>query len=136
MVTRRSLFELGKAKARVHVLEGLLKALDHIDEVVALIKASSTPQEARDNLMKRFGFSEIQAQAILDMRLQRLTGLERDKITEEYSGLLKDIARLEKILSEREELLKVIRCELEEIGINTQTSEEPSSSAARRVNSI
>jgi DNA gyrase subunit A len=115
VVTRRSIFELGKAKARVHILEGLLKALDHIDEVVAIIKASSTPQEARDNLMKRFGFSEIQAQAILDMRLQRLTGLERDKITDEYNGLLKDIERLEKILSDRGELLNVIRGELEEI---------------------
>ena len=89
VVTRRSIFELGKAKARVHILEGLLKALDHIDEVVSIIKASSTPQEARDNLVKRFGFSEIQAQAILDMRLQRLTGLERDKITDEYKMLLK-----------------------------------------------
>ena len=115
VVTRRSIFELGKAKARVHILEGLLKALDHIDEVVSIIKASSTPQEARDNLVKRFGFSEIQAQAILDMRLQRLTGLERDKITDEYKMLLKDIERLEKILSDRDELLKVIRAELEEI---------------------
>ncbi|HOE71993.1 MAG TPA: DNA gyrase subunit A [Deltaproteobacteria bacterium] len=115
VVTRRSIFELGKAKARVHILEGLLKALDHIDEVVSIIKASSTPQEARDNLVKRFGFSEIQAQAILDMRLQRLTGLERDKLTDEYKMLLKDIERLEKILSDRDELLKVIRAELEEI---------------------
>ncbi|HQH99713.1 MAG TPA: DNA gyrase subunit A [Deltaproteobacteria bacterium] len=115
VVTRRSLFELNKAKARVHILEGLLTALDHIDEVVAIIKASSTPLEARDNLINRFGFSELQAQAILDMRLQRLTGLERDKITGEYNDLLKDIKRLEKILSDRNELLKVIRTELEEI---------------------
>ncbi len=115
VVTRRSIFELGKARARVHILEGLLKALDNIDEVVAIIKASSTPQVARDNLMQRFELSEIQAQAILDMRLQRLTGLERDKITEEYQSLLKEIARLEKILSDRGELLNVIRSELVEI---------------------
>ncbi len=115
VVTRRSMFELRKARARVHILEGLLKALDNIDEVVAIIKASSTPQVARDNLMQRFELSEIQAQAILDMRLQRLTGLERDKITEEYQTLLKEIARLEKILSDRGELLNVIRSELVEI---------------------
>jgi DNA gyrase subunit A len=96
VVTRRSLFELNKAKARVHILEGLLKALDHIDEIVALIKASSTPAEAKDNLMSRFAFSDIQAQAILDMRLQRLTGLEREKINSEYNDLLADIKRLEK----------------------------------------
>ncbi|HHO75360.1 MAG TPA: DNA gyrase subunit A [Deltaproteobacteria bacterium] len=115
VVTRRSIFELKKAKARVHILEGLLKALDNIDEIVALIKASSTPLVARENLMERFDFSEIQAQAILDMRLQRLTGLERDKLTEEYKSLLADILRLEKILSDRNELLNVIRGELEEI---------------------
>ncbi len=115
VVTRRSIFELKKAKARVHILEGLLKALDNIDEIVALIKASSTPLVARENLMQRFDFSEIQAQAILDMRLQRLTGLERDKLTDEYKSLLEDIVRLEKILSDRDELLKVIRGELEEI---------------------
>lgn len=115
VVTRRSMFELAKAKARVHILEGLLKALDHIDEVVALIRASATPQEAKQNLMDRFEFSDIQAQAILDMRLQRLTGLERDKLTEEFTGLLADIARLEKILSDRDELLRVIRGEIQEI---------------------
>ncbi len=115
VVTRRSLFELNKAKARVHILEGLLKALDHIDEIVALIRASATPLEARDNLIQRFDFSELQAQAILDMRLQRLTGLERDKISSEYNDLLADISRLEKILSDRKELFKVIRSELEEI---------------------
>jgi len=115
VVTRRSIFELKKAKARVHILEGLLKALDNIDEIVALIKASSTPVVARENLMQRFDFSEIQAQAILDMRLQRLTGLEREKLTDEYKSLLGDIIRLEKILSDRDELLKVIRVELEEI---------------------
>ncbi|MEA2101455.1 MAG: DNA gyrase subunit A, partial [Thermodesulfobacteriota bacterium] len=112
VVTRRSNFELKKALARVHILEGLLKALDHIDEVVSIIRASSTPRDARDNLIKRFDFSEIQAQAILDMKLQRLTGLEREKLENEHRELLKEIMRLEKILSDRQELLKVIRAEL------------------------
>ena len=115
VVTRRSIFELAKAKARVHILEGLLKALEFIDEVVALIKASATPVDARNNLMQRFDFSEIQAQAILDMRLQRLTGLERDKLVQEYNELMAEIARLEKILADREELFRVIRAELVEI---------------------
>ncbi len=115
VVTRRCLFELAKAKDRIHILEGLLKALEHIDEIVALIKASANPPEARVNLMERFGFSEIQAQAILDMRLQRLTGLERDKLADEHAALTKEIARLELILSDRNELLKVIRAELEEV---------------------
>ncbi len=115
VVTRRCIFELNKARARVHILEGLLKALDHIDEIVALIKASANPPEARDNLMSTFGFSEVQAQAILDMRLQRLTGLERDKISAEYNELLAYIRKLDKILSDRKELLKVIRGEIGEI---------------------
>ena len=115
VVTRRSIFELNKAKARVHILEGLLRALDHIDEIVALIKASANPLEARDNLMARFAFSEVQAQAILDMRLQRLTGLERDKLADEHAALVKEIERLELILSDRTVLLGVIKGELEEI---------------------
>ncbi len=115
VVTRRCLFELAKAKDRIHILDGLLKALEHIDEIVALIKASANPPEARVNLMERFGFSEIQAQAILDMRLQRLTGLERDKLADEHAALTKEIKRLELILSDRNELLKVIRAELEEV---------------------
>jgi DNA gyrase subunit A len=115
VVTRRCLFELAKAKDRIHILDGLLKALAHIDEIVALIKASANPPEAKVNLMERFGFSEIQAQAILDMRLQRLTGLERDKLADEHAALSKEITRLELILSDRNELLKVIRAELEEV---------------------
>jgi DNA gyrase subunit A len=115
VVTRRSQFELAKAKARVHILEGLLKALDHIDEIVALIKASATPKDALEALMNTFGFSEVQSQAILDMRLQRLTGLERDKLADEYASLIKEIARLEKILADRNVLLSVIRAELVEI---------------------
>ncbi|MGO9146805.1 MAG: DNA gyrase subunit A [Desulfomonilia bacterium] len=115
VVTRRCLFELAKAKDRIHILDGLLKALEHIDEIVALIKASANPPEAKVNLMESFGFSEIQAQAILDMRLQRLTGLERDKLADEHAALSKEIRRLELILSDRNELLKVIRAELEEV---------------------
>jgi DNA gyrase subunit A len=115
VVTRRCLFELAKAKDRIHILAGLLKALEHIDEIVALIKASANPPEAKVNLMERFGFSEIQAQAILDMRLQRLTGLERDKLADEHAALSKEIKRLELILSDRNELLKVIRAELQEV---------------------
>ena len=115
VVTRRSIFELKKAKDRLHILEGLLKALDHIDEVIALIKASATPGDAKAGLMDRFDFTEIQAQAILDMRLQRLTGLEREKIITEYNSLKKEIERLETILSDRSALLGVIRGELLEI---------------------
>jgi DNA gyrase subunit A len=115
VVTRRSLFELKKAKDRLHIVEGLLKALEHIDEIVALIKASPDVQTARANLMERFAFSEVQAQAILDMRLQRLTGLEREKLADEHAALVKEIRRLELILSDRKELLKVIRGELLEI---------------------
>jgi DNA gyrase subunit A len=96
-------------------LEGLKKALDHIDEVIAAIKKSQSPADAKEALVSKFGFSEAQAQAILDMKLQRLTGLERDKIDEEYKELKKDIARLEKILADRKILLDVIKKELLEI---------------------
>ena len=85
VIRRRTKYDLDKAEARSHILEGLMVALDHIDEVIALIRASRTAQEAREGLMSRFGLTERQAQAILDMRLQRLTGLERDKIEEEYA---------------------------------------------------
>ncbi len=115
VVTRRSIFELNKAKARVHILDGLLKALEFIEEVVALIRASATPKDALAALMERFAFSESQGQAILDMRLQRLTGLEREKLMEEHRELLAGIKRLEKILSDRDELFRVIRSELTEI---------------------
>ena len=115
VIRRRTQFELDKALARAHILEGLRIALDHIDEVIALIRASKTTEEARNGLMSRFGLSEKQAQAILDMRLQRLTGLEREKIEEEYNELMKLIAHLQDILAREELLLKVIREELLEI---------------------
>jgi len=113
VVTRRCLFDLAKAQARAHILQGLLIALDHIDEVIKLIRASQTPPEAKSGLMDRFGLSDKQAQAILDMRLQRLTGLERDKIQAEFDELQKVIAGLEAILADEKLLMAVIIEELE-----------------------
>lgn len=115
VVIRRTIFELEKAKARAHILEGLRIALDHIDEIVSLIRASSDAKEAKEGLMARFGLSEIQSQAILDMRLQRLTGLEREKIENEYQELLKEIERLTAILRSEEKLNEIIKQELIEI---------------------
>jgi len=115
VVTRRTLFALGKARDRAHILEGLKIALDHLDEIIALIRASDTPQEARQGLMGRFALSEKQAQAILDMRLQRLTALERDKIEKEYQEVLALIKELETILGEEAVLWKVIKDELLQI---------------------
>jgi len=112
VVLRRSEFELRKARERAHILEGYLIALDNLDAVIALIRASKDGPEARDGLMREFGLSEAQAQAVLDMRLQRLTGLERERINEEYRDLQEEIARLELILAEASELWRVIRSEL------------------------
>ncbi len=115
IVTRRCIFELKKAEARAHILEGLKIALDNLDEVINLIKSSANPAEAKDKLMDRFSFSDIQAQAILDMRLHRLTGLERDKIINELKEVMAQIARLKEILASEIEILKIIRAELLEI---------------------
>jgi len=112
VVIRRSRFDLNKAEARAHVVEGLLKALDIIDEIVTLIKASATPVEAKQGLIDRFSFSEIQAQSILDMRLQRLTGLEHDKLQEEFDELMKLVAYLNSILDDAEVLRGVMRDEM------------------------
>jgi len=112
VIRRRSEYELRKARERAHILEGYLIALDNLDAVIELIRASKDGPEARDGLMREFGLSEPQAQAVLDMRLQRLTGLEREKIQEEYRELQEEIARLELILTEDEELKRVIRTEL------------------------
>lgn len=112
VVTRRTQFDLNKAEARAHILEGLRIALDNLDEVIKLIRASKTTQEAKEGLINRFNFSDLQAQAILDMRLQRLTGLERDKIEAEYAELLKKINRLREILSDERLLMNVIKQEL------------------------
>lgn len=115
VVVRRTQFDLEEAKKRAHILEGLLIALDHLDEVIALIRKSQTPDEARDGLMGNFGLSEIQAKAILDMRLQRLTGLERDKIREEYAALMLHIKDLEDILADEGRRMQIIKDELDEM---------------------
>ncbi len=115
VIRRRTQYDLNKAEARSHILEGLIIALDNIDEVIALIRASRTTQEARDGLMSRFGLSERQAQAILDMRLQRLTGLERDKIEAEYAELQKLIAYYKEVLANESMVLGIIKDELTEI---------------------
>lgn len=115
IITRRSQFELKKAEQRAHILEGLRIALDHIDEVIKLIKASKTPDEARIGLLAKFSLSEEQAKAILDMRLQRLTGLEREKIDAEYNELLKTIAWLKELLASEPKILAMIKTELAEL---------------------
>jgi DNA gyrase subunit A len=115
VIRRRTEFELRKAEARAHILDGLRIALDHLDEVINLIRSSQTTDIAKEGLMSRFNLSEKQAQAILDMRLQRLTGLEREKIEEEYQGLVKLIAELKAILADEEKVLEIIRGELLEI---------------------
>ena len=112
VVTRRTKFELNKAEARAHILEGLRIALDNIDAVISLIRGSKTTGEAKAGLMDKFGLTDIQAQAILDMRLQRLTGLEREKIEEEYSELMKKIEYLRSILADERLLLGVIKDEI------------------------
>jgi DNA gyrase subunit A len=115
VVRRRSEFDLKKAEAREHILLGLSKALDHIDEVIALIKKSKDTPEAKENLMKKFKFSEIQAQAILDMRLQKLAGLERQKIEDELKEVQKFIAYLKDLLAHPKKMLALIRTELSAI---------------------
>ncbi|AJO25022.1 DNA gyrase subunit A [Weizmannia coagulans] len=115
VIRRRTAFELKKAEARAHILEGLRIALDHIDAIIQLIRSSQTTDIARNGLMEQFSLSEKQAQAILDMRLQRLTGLEREKIEEEYQGLIQLIAELKAVLADEEKVLEIIREELLEI---------------------
>ncbi|MDQ0157774.1 DNA gyrase subunit A [Robertmurraya andreesenii] len=115
VIRRRTEFELRKAEARAHILEGLRIALDHIDEVINLIRSSQTTDIAREGLISTFGLSEKQAQAILDMRLQRLTGLEREKIEDEYQGLVQLMAELNAILADEEKILEIIREELIEL---------------------
>ncbi|MBL7951002.1 MAG: DNA gyrase subunit A [Flavobacteriales bacterium] len=115
VVIRRTKFDLRKAEERAHILEGLLIALDHLDAVIALIRASQTPEEAKDGLMAQFGLSEIQSKAILDMRLQRLTGLERDKIREEHAELMKTINYLKQVLADEGLRFKIITDETLEI---------------------
>lgn len=115
VVVRRTQFELRKAEERAHILEGFLIALDHLDEVITLIRNSATPDVARDGLMNTFGMTEIQAKAVLEMRLQRLTGLERDKIRQEHEEIMKTIAHLKSILDDEQLRFNIIKEELTEI---------------------
>lgn len=112
VVTRRTQYELNKAEERAHILEGLLKALDHIDEVIKIIRSSSNVAEAKMSLIERFGLTDTQAQAIVDMRLRALTGLEREKLENEYRELMEKIAELKAILADEKKLLAVIREEI------------------------
>ena len=126
VVTRRTKYDLNKAQERSHILEGLLKALDHIDEVIHIIRASANAAEAKKNLMERFELSDAQAQAIVDMRLRALTGLEREKLENEYKELMARIEQLKAILADRKVLLGVIRREIltvsEKYGDDRRTS--------------
>ena len=126
VVTRRTQYDLNKAQERSHILEGLLKALDHIDEVIRIIRASANTAEAKNNLIERFELSDAQAQAIIDMRLRALTGLEREKLESEYKELMERIRILKAILGDRKELLRVIRREIlaisEKYGDDRRTS--------------
>ena len=115
VVTRRTKYDLNKAEERDHILQGLLKALDHIDEVIRIIRASSSTQEAKLNLIERFGFTDVQAQAIVDMRLRALTGLEREKLENEHKELMAKIQELKAILADEKLLLGVIRDEIQVI---------------------
>ena len=134
VVTRRTVFELNKAEARAHILEGLRIALDNIDEVISIIRSSSTSEIAKNTLMDRFGLSDKQSLAILEMRLRRLTGLERDKIEEEYAELMKQIEYLKSILESEEKLLSVIKDELVEI--KNKYSDERRTAIEKVVNEI
>jgi DNA gyrase subunit A len=118
VVTRRTAYDLRKAEERLHILAGLRIALDNLDDVITLIRNSQDPKVAKDGLMANFGLSEIQAQAILDMRLQRLTGLERDKILQEHRETVEVIAKLRAILADEKEIYKIIVDELKEIKKN------------------
>lgn len=115
IVYRRTAFELRKAEEKAHILEGLNIAINNLDDVVALIRASKNPQEAKDELIQRFELSEIQAQTILDMRLQRLTGLERDKIANDYEQIIQEIAKLKEILGDENLVLTIIKDEFLEL---------------------
>ena len=115
VVTRRTQYDLQKCEDRAHILEGLLKALDHIDEIVAIIRAAKNVEEAKQNLIARFAFTDVQAQAIVDMRLRALTGLERERLENEYQDLLAKIAYYKEILGDERKLLAVIKEELDVI---------------------
>ena len=125
---RRTRFDLAKAEARAHILEGLRIALDNIDAVIELIRDSANPDEARERLTESFELSEIQAQAILTMPLQRLTGLERDKIEEEYQQLQETIRQLKHILENRDAQMQILKTNWPTFGSASATSAAPKSS--------
>ena len=126
VVTRRTRYELNKAQERAHILQGLMVALDHIDEVISIIRSSKNVQEAKDRLIQRFELTDAQAQAIVDMRLRALTGLEREKLESELRELMEKIKELEAILADGKILLKTIKEELlivvEKFGDERRTS--------------
>lgn len=132
VITRRTTFELRKAKERAHLLEGYVIALDNIDEVIAIIKSSDTDAEAKTRLGERFGLSELQADAILEMKLRRLTGLERNKIQDELNALLKTIAWLEKVLSDENLVIGIIKEEILEVRTNFADKRRTEITAAAR----
>ena len=134
VITRRTIFDLNKAEARAHILEGLRIALDNIDEVISIIRHSATAEIAKNTLMEKFALSDKQATAILEMRLRRLTGLEREKIEEEYAELMKQIEYLKSILASEEKLLGVIKDELSEI--KAKYSDERRTKIEKVVNEI
>jgi len=115
VITRRTRYDLNKAEERAHILQGLIIALDNIDEVISIIRSSRTTQDAKTSLMERFGLSDAQSQAIVDMRLKALTGLEREKLENEYKELMELIGELKSILEDEKKLLTVIRTEILEI---------------------
>ena len=115
VVVRRTKYELSQAEKRAHVLEGLLIAIDHLDAVIALIRGSKTVDDAKEGLMSKFGLSEIQAKAILELRLQKLTGLERDKIKGEFNELMEQITYFKRILDEKDLRMNIIKEELAEV---------------------
>ena len=122
VVVRRTKYQLSKAEARAHILEGLIIASDHIDEVIKLIRASKNADEARESLIKRFELTEIQAKAIVEMRLRQLTGLEQDKLRLEYDEIVETIADLKDILSNEPRRYQIIKDELIVIRDGTETN--------------
>ena len=123
VVTRRTKYDLNKARERAHILEGLLKALDNIDEVIRIIRASQNVQIAKQELIERFELTDVQAQAIVDMRLRALTGLEREKLEAEYADLMEKIRKYEAILADRNLLLRVIREEILQLPRNMEMTD-------------
>jgi len=133
VVTRRTKYDLEQAEKKAHILEGLLIALDHLDEVINLIRNSKTPEDAKNGLMENFGLTEIQSKAILDLRLQRLTGLEQDKIRQEYDELMELIAWLKKVLDDQGLRMNIIKDELNEVKNNTVMGAVRKSSMHQRI---